>query len=94
MFKMAETQVACSGYFSSAYSEMALHQRLFKEVWQALRFHLHNSGDHANVHHNPAESQADPVLAEIHGKSVGEESAGHTSDREPYTVEAELGSPV
>lgn len=59
-----------------------------------MKSHLHNRGDHADVHHDPAESQADPVLAEIHGESVGKESAGHTSDRKPHTVEAELGSPV
>lgn len=64
--------------------------------WQTRRrsSHLHNRGNHADVHHDPAKGEADPVLAKVHRQSVGEQTAGHTTDREPDTMQTELSSPV
>lgn len=56
-------------------------------------WNLHNRGYHADIHHDPPNGYPNPVLAEVHGESIGEETACHASCREPDAVEAEIRSP-
>lgn len=72
-----------------------------REVRQCVRgcsnrireLHLHNCSHHADIHHDPTEGQADPVLAKVQCQAVREEPSSHTADREPDTMQTQLSLP-
>lgn len=55
---------------------------------------LHRTGDHAQVHHYPAEREANPVLPEVQSQAVGQETTGHTTYWNPDTVQAVFRHPT
>jgi hypothetical protein len=92
---MADTQVAWPGYFSSAYAEMALTANVrWKQSHGMIGLDLHNSGHHADIHHDPTKGDPDPVLVKVHRQTVREQTSCHAANGNPNSVESVFGPPV